>query len=100
MQPQNTWLRIREADRDMARLTLQAVQEEAQQRKVMAQEQVEMPMPIEVKLHRGEISFRHPDSERWVRGRRLGDAYTLQSLEIAPPRQVQARGRRVAERGR
>ena len=42
-------------------------------------------MPIEVKLSKGEISFRHPDSQRWVRGRRLGTDYTAQNLGISPP---------------
>ena len=42
-------------------------------------------MPVEVKLSRGEISFRHPDTERWVRGKRLGDAFTLASLGVSPP---------------
>lgn len=42
-------------------------------------------MPIDVKLTRGEISFRHPDSQRWVRGRRLGTVFTLEQLGIAPP---------------
>lgn len=100
VQPRNTWLQTTEAERNMARMTLRAVQEEAQKRKAMAQEQVEVPMPIEVKLHRGEISFRHPESQRWVRGKRLGDAYTLQSLGIAPPRQAHDRSRPGLEHSR
>lgn len=100
MQSQTTWLQTTESDRELAQLTLRAVQEEAQTRKAMAQERVEVPMPIEVKLHRGEISFRHPESQRWVRGKRLGDAYTLQSLGITPPRQAHYRRRPGPEHSR
>lgn len=100
VQSQTTWLQTTESDRELAQLTLRAVQEEAQTRKAMAQERVEVPMPIEVKLHRGEISFRHPESQRWVRGKRLGDAYTLQSLGITPPRQAHYRRRPGPEHSR
>lgn len=100
VQAQTTWLQTTESDRELAQLTLRAVQEEAQKRKAMAQEQVEVPMPIEVKLHRGELSFLHPDAQRWVRGRRLGDAYTLQSLGITPPRQAHYRSRPGLEHSR
>lgn len=95
-----TWLQITDADRKMARMTLKAVQEEAQKRKEAAGKQKEVPMPIEVKLHRGELSFRHPDSQRWVRGKRLGDAYTRQSLGISVPQTKRYDKQRAMEHSR
>lgn len=95
-----TWLQITGADRKMAQMTLKAVQAEAQKRKETAGQEKEVPMPIEVKLHRGELSFRHPDSQRWVRGKRLGDAYTRQSLGILIPKTKQYDARRVKEHSR
>lgn len=80
-----TWKQITQSDRDIAERILHAVQEEADARKETAANTREVPMPIEVKLTRGEISFRHPDSPRWVRGKRLGAAFTLEQLEITPP---------------
>lgn len=84
-----TWLQIRESDKRMAEKTLQAVQEEARRRKAASGQRQEVAMPIDVKLHRGEVSYRHPDSARWVRGKRLGEAYTLKSLGITPPQTKQ-----------
>lgn len=80
-----TWKQITETDRNMALKILNSVQEEAQMRRMISGETQEVPMPVEVKLSRGEISFRHPDTERWVRGKRLGDAFTLASLGVSPP---------------
>lgn len=80
-----TWKQISQSDLSVAKQILNAVQEEANARKEAAGNTREEPMPIEVKLSRGEISFRHPDSQRWVRGKRLGTAFTLQNLSIAPP---------------
>lgn len=80
-----TWKQITEADRDMALKVLDSVQEEAQLRKMVSGETQEISMPIEVKLSRGEISFLHPDTEHWVRGKRLGDTFTLNSLGLSPP---------------
>lgn len=82
-----SWRQVTLSHRDMAGKLLQAVQEEANVRQTAAGRTREVPMPIEVKLTRGEISFRHPDSQRWVRGRRLGDAFTLKQLGLAPPGQ-------------
>lgn len=80
-----TWRQNTPEELSLAEQTLLAVQEEAILLADAAKESQEVPMPIEVKLTRGEISFRHPDSERWVRGKRLGDGYTLKSLGIYPP---------------
>ena len=80
-----TWKQISQSDLAIAQQILNAVQEEANARKEVAGKTREDPMPIEVKLTRGEISFRHPDSQRWVRGKRLGTAFTLQNLGIASP---------------
>lgn len=80
-----TWKQISQSDRDNAERILHAVQEEANARKVAVGKTREEPMPIEVKLTRGEIYFRHPDSQRWVRGRRLGEAFTLEQLGITLP---------------
>lgn len=80
-----TWKQISQSDRDIAERILRSVQEEANARKEAAGKTKEVPMPIDVKLTRGEISFRHPDSQRWVRGRRLGTVFTLEQLGIAPP---------------
>lgn len=79
-----TWKQISQSDLVIAQQILNAVQEEATIRKEAADNTREEPMPIEVKLSRGEIAFRHPDSQRWVRGKRLGTAFTLQNLGIAP----------------
>lgn len=80
-----TWKQISQSDREIAERIFQAVQEEANARKAAAGKTREEPMPIAVKRTRGEISFRHPDSQRWVRGKRLGDAFTLEQLGITPP---------------
>lgn len=80
-----TWKQISQSDLVIAQQNLNAVQEEANVRKEAACNTREESMPIEVRLSRGEISFRHPDSQRWVRGKRLGTAFTLQNLGIAPP---------------
>lgn len=80
-----SWKHISGHDLEIAEKILQAVQEEARQRQALSSQTREVPMPIEVKLTRGVVSFRHPDSEYWVRGSRLGDAFTLPALGIAPP---------------
>lgn len=79
-----TWKQISQSDLTIAQQILKAVQEEADAQKEAAGKTREEPMPIEVKLTRGDIAFRHPDSQRWVRGKRLGTAFTLQNLGIAP----------------
>lgn len=81
-----TWKRITETERSLAEKMLDSIQEDAQIRRMVASEFVEKPMPIEVKLTRGAISFRHPDSEYWVRGKRLGENYTLEHLGVPPPK--------------
>lgn len=83
-----TWKQIAQSDLVIAQGILNAVQEEANARKETAGNTREVPMPVEVKLSRGEISFRHPDSQRWVCGRRLGSIFTLDKLGIAPPDQM------------
>lgn len=80
-----SWKQISNSDLEIAQKILDAVAEEAQYRKSLSSQTQEVPMPIEVKLTRGTVSFRHPDSERWVRGSRLGEAFTLQELGIRPP---------------
>lgn len=37
--------------------------------------------PFDVKVSRGEISFKHPDLERWTRGSSLGSDYELAAIE-------------------
>lgn len=90
-----TWKQITEEEVAHARKVRETVAEEAAIRKVASEEYQEVPMPIEVCIRRGEVQYRHPDSQRWVRGKRLGDAYTLKSLGIYPLRQ-----RTVPERHR
>lgn len=80
-----TWKQISSSDKEIAVRILQTVQEESANRKTLSRTTHEDPMPIEVKLVRREVSFRHPESQRWVRGKRLGDAFTLEKLGIAPP---------------
>lgn len=85
VQSKISWRQITVSDREIAERILRSIQEEAEKRKSLSANTREVPMPIEVRLIRGEISFRHPDSQRWVRGRRLGDGFTLEHLGIAPP---------------
>lgn len=92
-----TWKQITQSDLTIAQQILNAIQEEANTRKDTAGNTREEPMPIEVKLSRGEISFRHPDSQRWVRGKQLGTAFTLQNLGIAPPARTPSYQRNFTE---
>lgn len=89
------WKHLPDSELDIAESIFRAVREEAQRREVLSQEVREAPMPVEVKLTRGVISFRHPDSEYWIRGARLGEAFTLPALGIeAPASRTQDRSRR------
>lgn len=81
-----TWKQITVQEWDNARKLLDSIQEDSLIRKMAASELMEEPMPIEVKLSRGAISFRHPDSECWVRGKRPGENYTLKALGVPPPK--------------
>lgn len=91
-----SWKQITKADLETAQKLLRAVQEEAQYRKSRSSAIREVPMPIEVKLTRGVVSFRHSDSEYWIRGSRLGEAYKLHELGIHPPHvQYQEHGQKL-----
>lgn len=81
-----TWKQLTQQDLIVAQGVLNTIQDEANRRKEANTASREIPMPIEVKLSRGEISFKHPAAQRWVRGKRLGEAYTLKALGISPPR--------------
>lgn len=79
-----TWKQLQHQDLIVAQRILKAIQDEASRRKDSNTAVKKVPMPIEVKLTYGEVSFKHPASQRWVRGRRLGDAYTLKALGVSP----------------
>jgi len=89
------WTQITESELQLAENILADIQETAQKQRPAFSELTEKPMPIEVKLSRGAISFRHPDSEHWVRGKRLGANYTLEALGFNPPKKQIQRHRRV-----
>lgn len=78
------WKQITQSELQMAEKVLSSIQVEAMSRKEKFSEYIEKPMPVEVKISRGAVSFRHPDSPYWVRGKRLGTDYTLESLGVSP----------------
>lgn len=40
----------------------------------------EVDLPIDIKITRGAVSFKHPDMSRWVRGKSLGSDYEVSAL--------------------
>ena len=81
-----TWKQISEEDLAAAENALEEIQETVRLYRFAASEFMEEPMPIGAKVSRGTVSFKHPDSEHWIRGKRLGANYTLEALGISPPK--------------
>lgn len=77
-----TWLQTEPQELDRASYMLHHVQgkaralEESQEQPQIKEE----PFPIDVKISRGSISFKHPDLERWTRGKSLGAEFELEAL--------------------
>lgn len=77
-----TWLMTEEGELDYAKSLLQRVQDKAQElEKSKDQPEIrEEHFPIDVKISRGAISFKHPDLERWTRGKSLGADFEMEAL--------------------
>lgn len=67
-------------DLDEAQALLRRIEEVVQKQKDRQPVLVEEPFPVGVKVSRGNISYKHPDMQRWVRGKRLGSDYELPSI--------------------
>lgn len=80
VQTRATWLQTREDELDVAENTLNQIQKEIQQDERIQPEITEEPFPVEVKITRGAISFKHPDMEHWVRGKTLGTEFELETI--------------------
>lgn len=77
-----SYLHTEENDLGYAKAMLQ----EIEQKKRALEEGLEQPeikeeaFPFDVKVTRGAISFKHPDLERWTRGKSLGEDYEMEAL--------------------
>lgn len=77
-----TWLMTEERELEAAWDMLQRVQDKARElEESKDQPQIrEEHFPIDVKISRGSISFKHPDLERWTRGKSLGADFEMEAL--------------------
>lgn len=77
-----TWLQTKEYELDAADKMLQRVQKRAREMDESKRqpEIKEEPFSIDVKISRGVISFKHPDLQRWTRGKSLGAEFELEAL--------------------
>ena len=78
-----TWMQSRKSELDIAEKLLAQIQKEIRRTERIQPEIVEEPFPVEVKITRGVISFKHPDMEHWVRGKTLGTEFELEALNQA-----------------
>lgn len=92
MESRITWKQITQEDLHTAQTVSREIEETVALYQLAARELMEEPLPIATKITRGAVSFRHPDYEYWIRGKRLGENYTLEGLGIVPP-QVSVRKR-------
>ena len=77
------WMTMQESDLSQAKTTIKKVREKVRYIEGAAahpQYRVE-PFPIDVKITRGVISFKHPDYEHWTRGKTLGSEYEIEALK-------------------
>lgn len=77
-----TWLMTEERELEAAWNMLHKVQDKARElEESKDQPQIrEEHFPIDVKISRGAISFKHPDLERWTRGKSLGADFEMEAL--------------------
>lgn len=80
VQSRITWLQTRTDELELAENFLDRIQEEIRKKERIQPEISEEPFPVEVKITRGSISFKHPDMEHWVRGKSLGTSFELEAI--------------------
>lgn len=80
VQTRATWLQTRMDEFNTAESLLNHIQQVMKETEKMQPAITEEPFPVEVKVTRGVISFKHPDMEHWVRGKSLGSEYDLEAI--------------------
>jgi len=82
IQSRITWMQTQESELDYAYEVLQRVQAKAREIDASKDQPVikEEAFSVDVKISRGAISFKHPDLERWTRGKSLGADFELEAL--------------------
>lgn len=85
MESRVTWKQITSEDLLTAQIVSGEINETIRLYQLASKELMEAPLPVATKITRGAVSFRHPDSEYWIRGKRLGENFTLEALGITPP---------------
>lgn len=80
VQTRTTWIQTRTEELDTAESLLTYIQQVMKETERMQPAITEEPFPVEVKITRGVISFKHPDMEHWVRGKSLGSEYELEAI--------------------
>lgn len=77
-----TWKSLSNVDLKKATNVLRKIEDEIQMQQQTRQthETREERFPIDVKITRGTISYKHPDSDKWIRGKSLGSDYEMESI--------------------
>ena len=77
-----TWKDTKDEELIEAQFSLLIIQKRASELEALrTQPEIhEEPFPIDVKISRGAVSFKHPDLDRWTRGKSLGSQFELEAL--------------------
>lgn len=77
-----TWMQIEQNDLARAKKDMQRIKDKvaAMDRESAHPELREEAFAIDVKISRGVISYKHPDYDKWTRGKTLGSDYETEAL--------------------